>query len=435
MFPTITNQVTKAAPSRAATAFLSSLVRLQHSLYKKETADFVYAREAALSIISPNRFDLLQIYRDIDTDLFIRGQINQRIGRIKNRKIKVVNKTTGETDEKLTKLLHKKWFREFKRYVMEAKVYGFSLVYFGKDANGNPVTKLVWREHVIPEHGLVVKNPYDTEGVSFLEGPLAQATIAIGDPESLGMYENLAYAYILRKHSWASWDEFEELFGVPLRWATTDASSTEVLDELEGFLNNMGASNYAIAPRGATLDVKDGNTQDAFGVFNEKRKAVNEEVSIFIHGNAEQINEKGSRGKSETIIANTQAEILDDDKEDCLTVINDDLLPFLTRVFNYHFNENHECQWDDTTQLPPKERAEIYKVVSDMGFELDEEQLSAELDVKIVGKKETINPEPKKSKAKKEDEDDEDDKPTNVLDAINALAQLHVEVNKLYHNV
>ena len=412
--------------SKQVAAFITSLVRLQHSLYKKETADWIVARESALNITNPNRYLMYQFYKDIETDLFIKGQVSQRINRIKNRAIKVVSKTTGKVDDEKTKLLkNKKWFREFIRYAMESKFHGFSLIYFTLDAKGRIKTKCVYREHVLPEKNLILKNPYDTTGIDFSKPPFVNSVIPVGDPESLGIYEELAIPYVLRKHSWASWDEFEELFGVPLRWINTPATDRQTLDTLEQFAITMGAANYAIMPGGAEMKIMEGRTQDAFNVFNEKRKAVNEEISIAINGHSEQINEKGSRGKSETIINNTQDEITINDKNDIITVINEDLLPTLNLLFGFKFTDDDEVQWDDTVSLEPKEQANIYKQVSDMGFELDPAEVSEVLSIKILGKKDKIDTTDKKQKDKKE--------PENT--AYNHFITMHTKIAELYNHI
>jgi hypothetical protein len=411
-----------------ASGFLQSLIRIQHSLWRKETAEWELARTNALSLHNPNRLRLVEFYKDIDTDLFIRGQKNQRVNRIKNRKAKVINTKTGEEDKELTKLLQKKFFREFRQFVMDAKFYGHRLIYFTFDNKGRIKCKFVYPEHVIPEKGIIVKNPSDSTGISYLEGPFAQSFISVGEPEDLGMYENLAYPYLLRKHSWASWDEFEELFGVPLRWISTTATDKKLLDTLESFALEMGSANYAIVPGDAKMEVKEGRTQDAFQVFNEKRKAVNEEVSIYINGHAEQVNEKGSRGKSETIIHKTQDEISADDDLDVLTVVNDELLPMLAIMFGMPFGPDHEVVFDDTKVLEPKEKADLFKTVSDIGYEVDQEQITSELGVRITGKK-TTQPLPPTEDKKKKNEDGK--KPQN--DAA-AIIKMHADILAMYNH-
>jgi hypothetical protein len=413
-------------------AFLSSLIRMQHSLYKKETADWLYARESALSLTNPSSYDLAQFYRDMETDLFIKGQKQQRVNRIKNRKVKVTSKSTKEKNEEKTDLINgKKWFRDFRQAAMDAKFQGQRVAYFQRGKRGEPVLKVVWPEHVIPAKGIIVKNPYDSTGMSYLEPPLSNYVIALGDADNIGLYENLAYAYILRKHSWASWDEFEELFGVPLRWIKTTSTDKAVLDQLESFAITMGSSNYAIVPGNAEMDVKEGNAQDAFQVFNEKRKAVNEEVAMFINGHAESTNDKGSRAKSETIIHKTQDEILDDDKADVLTAINDDLLPMLANLFGFPFTDDDIVEWDDTTQLQPKEKAEIYTAVSGMGFELDQTDVEEALGVKIIGKKEVAALPPKHEPGKP---DPKKKKPENKSEYA-IYMKLHSDLFKAYNHL
>lgn len=413
----ITNIETKPK-QEAMVKLISSLMRLQMSLFRKEMDYFLSARMIALNTVLPNRYQLLQLYRDIELDLFIKGQANQRINRVKNRKFKIVNKKTGEIDDEKTKLLNKKFYKEFVRYAMEAKFWGFSLIYFTQDANGNPVTNLTWREHVLPDRNCILINPMDTTGIDFLnDARVKNFVIPVGDPKSLGLYENVAIAYFMRKHSWSNWDEFEELFGIPIRYLTTASTDKKVLDQLEMYMQTMGSANYGIFPQDSKLEVKEGRTQDAHQVFNEKRKAANEEIAFLINGHSEQSNDKGSRGKSETIIANTQAEITEDDKSDIADLINEYLLPKLANLFGMPFTEDDEFQWNDTQKLSPKEQAEIYKTVYDMGYEIDEESIEEALSVQIVGRRSETNPLPPKGKKTESVED---------------LIKMHINIQNLY---
>jgi hypothetical protein len=421
MFPTRSESKPAVQNNNAMVKLISSLMRMQHSLFRKEMDYFLAARIVALNVVLPNRYTLLQLYRDIELDLFIKGQVGQRINRIKNQKFKIVNKKTGEIDEEKTKLINKKWLKQFMRYAMESKFWGFSLVYFTQDANNKPIVNLTLREHVLPDKNLILISPFDQHGIDYINDTrVNKSVIPIGDPTSLGLYENIAIAYFMRKHSWSNWDEFEELFGIPIRYLTTSSTDKKVLDQLESYMQTMGTANYGIFPQDSKLEVKEGRTQDAHQVFNEKRKAANEEISMLINGHAEGSSDKGSRAKSETMIVNTQAEITADDKSDIADLINEELLPKLALLFGMPFTEEDEFQWDDTRKLEPKVQADIFKIVNDMGYEIEQDSIEEALSIQIVGKKEV------KTKGK------DKTKPDNSFQSI---LELHEMINKLHYDV
>lgn len=415
-------------------AFMAGMVKYQRSLWKKEMQDLFNARALALNIDNPRRYNLAQIYHDVALDMFFKAQVNLRINRIKNKKFKIVSKS-GETDIEKTKLLKKRWFKQFLKFSIEAKFWGFRLPYIFVDQNGQLSCKAVWPEHVAPEQGLLLRNPFDIDGYPFREAPLNTFCVPIGYPEDLGLYESLAYGFILKKHSWQSWDEFEELFGVPMRIAKTASQDKAVQEEILSWLEDMGSASYGLFPIDTEIELKENKQTDAFEVFDQKRKAVNEEAALLINGNAESSNNSGSRAKAEAILKNTTDQITEDDKGDCEDIVNDDLLPLLSLHFGFPFADGDRFEWDDADAVPIKDMADVLTKVSEMGFELDIADVSAKLGVKILGKKEPVVDPAKKGI--EPEEDDKKKKPTPPKKATKAdnvfrsILTMHNEVTNL----
>ena len=384
-------------------SFMANLIKYNRSLFKKELEDWEQARAMALSTDNPRRYFITQINRDISLDMFFKGMINQRIGRITNKKVKIVN-ANGEKDDAKTKLFErKKWFKEFRKFAIEAKFCGYRLPYLFINEKGKLCCKAVWPENVVPEQHLVLQNPFDTDGYDYTQPPLSNVCIGIGDPEDLGLFESLAMGYILKKHSWQSWDEFEERFSIPMIIAKTASEDAAVQNEILDWLSDLGAGGNALFPMDTEIDYKESKHVDAFQVFNEKRKALNEEAAILINGQQESSNNTGSRAKTEALIKNTTDQITEDDKSDVEAVVNDDLLPMLRQHFGFALDEGDTFEWDDADMLPIPEMAKVLEAVDKMGFELDAKDVSEKLGVKILGKKKPIV-EPKEV----DDEDDDE---------------------------
>lgn len=411
------------ANKQIVASFIQSITRMQRGQWKKELEDWQNARINALRIDFPRRFWLYQLYDDIKIDMFIRGQLDQRYKRIKNRKFKIVN-AAGETDVEKTKLLKKKWFKKFIVHCMNSKFYGFALINLFFDANNNFTCNEVFREHIVPEQSLILKSPFDAEGINFNDDAFKTFLVPVGETHDLGIFESLAVGYILKKHSWSSWDEFEELFGIPIRYAKTASTDKAVQDEIQSWLQDMGSAAYGIFPMDTELEVKENNKTDSFQVFNKKREAVNEEAAILINGQHESSNDSGSRAKSETIMNRTQDEITDDDKGDIQDVVNDELLPRLAQFFGFPFLPTDRFEWDDAEQLPIGELAKIMETVTKMGFTVEEDEIINKLGIKVKAKVEDIKEKEPPAKPKKE--------PKNLLEHI---TNMHLEINKLQtHN-
>lgn len=373
---------------------ITQQLKREHSLFRKEIREWKVARAAALDNDMPRRTLLIHLYEDIMSDAFIWGKFQNRILRISNKEISVID-ANGEVDEDKTKLLKKKWFNKFVKLAMESKAYGYSLMYPSKiDDNGFIENiELVYRTHIVPETCEILRETGDQRGVKFNEGQYKDWCIYIGESQFLGLLDKAAPLWIFKKHSWQNWDEFEEMFGIPMRIAKVASQDKQVQSQITKYLKDLGSAAYGIFPEGTEIEITESKSRDAFNVFNEKRKAANEELAILIDGNFETSAETGSRAKAGEVIENTQKEITKDDELTTLFEINELLLPFLINR-GYPFSEDDTIIWNDNTKLTPKERLDIFKGVKDLGYTVKKEQVETELDVELEEQADPEPPEP-----------------------------------------
>ena len=365
----------------AAISKLVSLIKQQRTLYRKEIQEWKTARMAALNPLNPRRKALIELYEDILGDAFIYGISENRKLRVSNKAFAIVDKD-GKVDDEKTKLLQKSWFNQYIKYSVESIYFGYNLIYPKQlDTNGHiKKIALVYREHIIPETCEILLNSYDMKGVSFLEGEYAKWVLWKNHDGFLGILDKAAPLWIFKKHSWQNWDEFEEMFGIPMRTAKSASTDPRVQAEIDGWLQDFGSSNWARLPEGVEFEIKESNSRDSFNVFNEKRKACNEELAFLFDGNAEGSKDSGSRAKSETIIDSTQALIALDDETRVLFDVQDELLPFLIKL-GYPFSEGDQFIWNENKKATPEERLKIFEGVHRMGYKVKKEQIETELDV------------------------------------------------------
>lgn len=405
--------------------FMVSLIRNQTTLYSKEIATWKMARREAMDIYNPHRVLLNDLYKDIELDGFISGIVtNRRILKISNKRIKVVNKAGEEQPEK-SLYFNRKWFNDFLKYAMQSRFHGYSLVYFpDRTAKGEfKSTKLVYREHVIPIAHRIVQRVYDAQGSDYTLPPYNNFVLGIGDEEDLGIFEKAAPLYILKKHSWANWDQFEEMFGIPIRIAKTASQDKKVIAQIESWLQNMGAAAYGIFPEGTDMDVKENSQTDAFKVFYEKIQTCNSELEVLITGQ-NRITQKGGSYAKETVAQDDTDEVTDDDKTFNRYVINDMLIPLMI-ANGYKFDEGDTGEWADEKETTPQEAADLLKIINDMGFVLDQTQVEKLTGIKILGTKAPEVPAPGVKEKK----------PKEPISAYDEFIQLHTKINELYHPI
>lgn len=377
---------------------LVNAIKYQRSLYRKEIQQWKTARALALNPENPRRKALIDLYEDILGDAYIFGLTDTRKKRLSNKDFRIVN-AKGEVDEAKTELLQKRWFNDFLKYSMDSVYYGYSLMY-PKELDSDGYIKkigLVYREHIVPEKEQILINSYDQTGIPFNDGAYKKWVIWINNENFLGLLDKAAPLWIFKKHSWQNWDEFEEMFGIPMRTAKTASTDRRVLDEIDKWLQDFGSSNFARLPQDVEFEIKESTSRDAFNVFNEKRKACNEELAMLIDGNAEAAKDSGSRAKSETIIDSTQALIAMDDDKVNKFIVQDILLPFLTGI-GYPFEKGDKFEWNDNEQSTPEERLTIFKGVKELGYKVKKTQIETELDVELEDVEETEPAIPPKEK-------------------------------------
>lgn len=359
-----------------------AIIKHQRSLYRKEIADWKKARAWALDPEQPRRKMLIDLYEDIMTDAFIWGRWDTRRLRISNKGIAIINKNE-EIDKDKTDMLEKMWFNKFIKDALDSKAFGYTLLYVDQLNPDGTIKAMnhVYRDHIVPETKEILKFSTDIAGTRFDEPPVSDWCVWI-DSGNLGLLDMAAPLWIFKKHSWQNWDEFEEKFGLPIRTVKTAQTDPRVLREIDSFLKDLGTSAWGRFPANTEIDIKESSSRDSYNVFNEKRKACNEELATLIDGHFETAKDTGSRAKAGSIIESTQKLITLDDETFVKYLMNEKVLPFL-REMGYPFSEDDRFIWNENEQQSPKDRLDIFKGVKELGYKVKKEQIETELDVEI----------------------------------------------------
>ncbi len=361
---------------------LVEVIKSQHTSYRKEMKHWLMAKNAAKDPEQPRRKLLMDFIDEVLDDAFIYGRLETRTLRILNKDFNI--KVDDEIDDDLKKLFEKSWFRFYIRASHESNYFGYSLPFVNKFDEEGMIKEmdLVFRDHIVPEKCEILKNLYDQKGVDFSQPPYTRTSIFINHKNFLGLLNKIIPLYVFKKHSWQNWDEFEEKFGLPMRIAKTASTDPRVLKEIDKWLKELGSSARARFPVDTELEIKESNSRDAYQVFNEKRKACNEEIGSLIDGHMEATKDTGSRAKADSMIESTQDLITANDAKFVKTSVNEQLIPMLIEL-GYPLPENTEFEWNENTKLDPKERLEIFKGVKKLGHNVSKDQIKRELDVEL----------------------------------------------------
>lgn len=372
--------------ARKAESIVLDLVRKSHSVYRREINHWQAARMARESVDNPRTNLLQQVYKDAMLDTHLSAMVESRILRVQNKRW-VITDDKGITDTAKTDLITKKWFGDLVRLVMESVLYEYSLIQLIKEKGEITAVRNVPREHVLPEPQLVVKNVYDTTGLDYTA--FADDLLFAKLYNSRGLLEKAVPLCILKRHSWASWDEFEQIFGMPIRIAKLGSTSPAVKNEVASWLEQMGTASYGVFPAFADIEIKESSNRDAFNVFMKKIETVDAQNSILINGQTMTSMDGSSYSQAE-VHQKTQDEITEADLKNVLYFLNDTLVPVLRRL-GYKIADNQHIGVERVTD--PVQKIKTDAVLMQNGYRLSDDYVERTYGVELSSSK---DPEPPK---------------------------------------
>lgn len=246
--------------------------------------------------------------------------------------------------------------------------------------------ELVNRKHVVPEYGVIVIEQSDdwTSGVPYREGPMADWVIEAGKPKDLGLYLKAATQTIPKKNMMAYWDQFGEIFGMPIRIAKTTARDPKDRTQIESMLSSMGAAAWGLFPDGTDIDIKETTRGDAFNVYDKRIERANSELSKGILNQTMTIDNGSSLSQSEVHLEVFE-NVVEKDADLVRDIVNGQLLP---RMVKHGFPvKGLRFEWDNSIDYTPEQQLEYEKMILDR-FEVNPQYLIDKYGVPITGKKE-----------------------------------------------
>jgi len=336
--------------------------------------------ERAENVYYPDRTQLLNIYADLALDLHLSSVLEKRKINVLSKAFKVVK--AGQEDEQLTRLLKKPWLREFMSLALESITYGHSLIEFGQlQADGLfKSVELVPRQYVSPELGIVRSMPGMITGIEYRDNPLYSGwLIEVGKPSDLGLLNKAAPMVLWKKNVLSAWADFTEIFGMPYRSVSTDATGAD-LEDIEGALAGMGQAAYGIFPEDTKIEfIASGTSNERlYDTFIER---ANSEISKLILGQTMTTDAGSSRAQGE-VHERVAASYTTADAEMLLGILNEQLLPFL--IQHGYDLKGCELEWDEAESLGKKEQFLIVQgVMQNSGYKVSKAYLQATFGVEF----------------------------------------------------
>lgn len=332
------------------------------------------AIDAAENVTNYDRQLLHDIYREIIKDPNLDSQFGSRKMKTKSRVFKLVN-SAGEEDER-TKLFQADWFTNFVDAALDSRLWGYTLIEFGA-WNGQTflpymVNKKMYdgvnvidRDNVKPELGIITNTPGQNTGIPFDDPKYKGNLLFIGNyRDNLNTILFKAAKYILFKDNClGNWSEWAEVFGMDKRVGYTRTQDEDRKRFLQA-MRDLGSNSYGVFNESDKVEYIGSQRTDAFRVYHEMIKYIDEQVSKLVFG--------------QDVISNNTGQVVGKVGENVANMYGDADGVFIERLVNGQLFElmsglgvnlnGVTFQWDTTEKVGLKDRSEIDLRISQMGY-------------------------------------------------------------------
>jgi len=342
-------------------------LRTRQDLFKLRVAV-----DQAESTSNPDRELLHDIYRDIILDPNLSSQWESRKMKTKEKQFKMVNKQ-GEEDKEVTMIFEASWFLDFIDAALDSKLWGFSLIEFGTvdknrfnpySVNGKQYDAVtcIDRDNVKPELRLITPTPHAMTGLSFEDPEVKDYLLFVGKYRGFGILHQAAKYILFKDNALGNWSEWAEVFGMDKRIGYT-ASQGPQREAFLRAIRDIGANAYGVFTERDKVEYLGTQRTDAYGVYNELVKLIDEQISKLIFGQDVVTNNTGKVvGSVGENISNMYG---DNDARFIKHLVNDKLIPLMENLgFNF---KGLTFDWDVSEKLSLAERAAIDLQIFQMG--------------------------------------------------------------------
>ena len=339
----------------------------------------------------PYRVKVQQVYKDTQINGHVAACLERRYTLTLLRDFKLCDEQ-GNENEEWTKFFQKQWFYKYVRYVLEAEQYGYSLISLGDYIQDDfPKLTVCSRENISPDREIFSKFPYTPNGLEFTKTPFNNWHIWVTAPSDngitgcgYGLLYKVAYYEILMRNNMGNNANYNQLFGMPIRWIKTNKGNEDEVKALEDYLASMASQSYLITDMMEEFNLVEtkgtGNGSDTFGAL-EKRCA--DAISKLELGHANALDEQSGKLGASQGEDNPVRQALEDvqvkDGRLVEAVTNNQLLVKLRNIgiqipvnLHFEFKNDHEIEEfrrreDESNKLT----AEIAHTMKNAGLKMD----------------------------------------------------------------
>ncbi len=331
---------------------------------------YMQSVKAAKGIDFSNRARLYDMYDSTSLDLHLSGVIAKRMRGV--TKIPIEFRRNGVPDDEINKQIKSPWFKQLRKDLVMSEFWGFTLVQFYRNDEGNIRYDLINRKHYDPIHRKLLKYQGSMDGVPIDDFP---DMLFVGSERDLGIYAELLPAVLYKRGDMSDWAQFCNIFGMPVREYTYDAGDEEARRRVIDDAPRQGANAAYIHPKESELKLVEArNKTGSSDLYRTFAEYWDSKMSIRVLGNTLTTDAKSTGTQAlGSVHKEEEDEMNSDDRDFILDILNYDMRPiFASLGFNV---EGGEFVYAKKDKINPAQQIDIVQKLSSMGLPIDDDYL------------------------------------------------------------
>lgn len=331
---------------------------------------YMQSVKAARGIDFSNRARLYDMYDSASLDLHLSGVIAKRMRGV--TKIPIEFRRNGVPDDAINNQIKSPWFKQLRKDLVMSEFWGFTLVQFYLNDEGNIRYDLINRKHYDPIHRKLLKYQGSMDGVPIDDFP---DMLFVGSERDLGIYAELLPAVLYKRGDMSDWAQFCNIFGMPVREYTYDAGDEDARRRVIADARRQGTNAAYIHPKESELKlVEAGNKTGSSDLYRTFAEYWDSKMSIRVLGNTLTTDAKSTGTQAlGSVHKEEEDEMNSDDRDFILDILNYDMRPiFASLGFNV---EGGEFVYAKKDKINPAQQIDIVQKLSSMGLPIDDDYL------------------------------------------------------------
>ena len=331
---------------------------------------YMQSVKAAKGIDFSNRARLYDMYDSASLDLHLSGVIAKRMRGV--TKIPIEFRRNGVPDDAINNQIKSPWFKQLRKDLVMSEFWGFTLVQFYLNEEGDIRYDLINRKHYDPIHRKLLKYQGSMDGVPIDDFP---DMLFVGSERDLGIYAELLPAVLYKRGDMSDWAQFCNIFGMPIRDYTYDAGDEDARRRVIADARRQGANAAYIHPKESELKlVEAGNKTGSSDLYRAFAEYWDSKMSIRVLGNTLTTDAKSTGTQAlGSVHKEEEDEMNSDDRDFILDILNYDMRPiFASLGFNV---EGGEFVYAKKDKINPAQQIDIVQKLSSMGLPIDDDYL------------------------------------------------------------